>query len=327
MTYHPATASPITTYLAEAVGPYPDFLDQCDYGHNHVVTIFSGERQVRGKPAPIKARIGQWYAWCNADSQLKCRRLFGPLLPNARSRALEAGIAELKTLIPTARGRKDDRKEKKAPAVKETTATATAAKTQPAKMPDVDPDQIDEYDAYSALAYETAGLPTRRVTLIIYDTPGHPKYYVVWLRYLGCFDFSYFRIARDVQAMHDNEEQRVAFQRYCVFTNEFKPETLKPINMEQRGAYMVYRKASLDNKACLGIEEWKTRAEESAVYDFESDSESDSDHDDEDDQDEESGSYKSDEIQVVSSSFRASSPSSYAGSSSGLGISQSASST
>ncbi|KAJ7437032.1 hypothetical protein FB451DRAFT_1452242 [Mycena latifolia] len=291
-------------------------------------------------------------------------RIYGWLYPG-RISALEAGIAELKTVIPTARRLKDEavaiartrgqaawaawestqqalteeeanqaparkkprtanRKEKKAPAVKETTATATAAKTQPAKMPDVDPDQIDEYGAYSALAYETASLPTRRVTLIIYDTPGHPKYYVVWLRYLGCFDFSYFRIARDVQAVHDIEEQRVAFQRYCVFTNEFKPETLTPINMEQRGTYILYQKASLDDRSCLGIEEWKTRAEESVVYDFESDSESGSDHNDEDDQDEESESYESDEIQVVSSSFRPSSPSSYAGSFSGLGSSQSA---
>jgi hypothetical protein len=100
---------------------------------------------------------------------------------------------------------------------------------------------------------------------VIYDTANaDPKQYVVWLRFLTSFEFGYFRIAHQVQAVATGSAQAVPFHRYSVFTNQFKPETLQPINMKRHGAYMIYRNATFMDDACPGIAGWKMKAEQSA---------------------------------------------------------------
>jgi len=103
----------------------------------------------------------------------------------------------------------------------------------------------------------------RIVTLIIYTQANtEPLQYVVFVRFLGSFSFSYFRIARQVKAT--GLRNCVLFERFSVFEKIFTPETLQPIDITHRGHYILWREASLNDNACPGIAEWKERVQASA---------------------------------------------------------------
>lgn len=56
----------------------------------------------------------------------------------------------------------------------------------------------------------------------------------------------------------------ILFERYCVFTDTWKPETLEPINMTERGDYMLYRAAFLTEDECPQLATWKEKVKISA---------------------------------------------------------------
>ncbi|KAK7053670.1 hypothetical protein R3P38DRAFT_2761426 [Favolaschia claudopus] len=138
------------------------------------------------------------------------------------------------------------------------------AKTAPRVRSPSPTEHVDEMDQYSALAFDTRNLPSRVVTLVFYHKEGSsPLLYVVLLRFLGCFQLDYFQVAKKVKAVG---RQAVPYVRYSVYERVYTPaDPAIPINMTTRGAYMIYKLASLSDAHCPGIDEWKTKAQASAA--------------------------------------------------------------
>ncbi|KAJ6466515.1 hypothetical protein DFH09DRAFT_1338894 [Mycena vulgaris] len=202
----------------------------------------------------------------DAPPKKKARKTTNTDKGKAATRSAEVNLAKPKAIVVKAKGK--DAKAKTAPVL---------------ELPAGQENIVDEYDEYSPLTHDTAGLPMRIVTLIIYATADcDPIQHVVYLRYLPAFNFGYFNIARQIEA---DSPSPVQFDRYCVFAGEFKRETLEPINMTDRGGYMVYRDASFTDAQCPGIRQWITRAESVATYNY-MDSDSQEDPDDAPDQQE-----------------------------------------
>lgn len=142
-------------------------------------------------------------------------------------------------------------------------------------------DELPEYDDYSPLAYDTAGvrckyhlinyllvsahmLSARTITIIVFDKPNSkPKTSSALLRLPGRFELSFLKIADEIGVNH-REPNNIAYDRYCVFTQQWEPEDLKPINMTGRGNYMLYRASSVLEDSCLEIAELKTKVQDSA---------------------------------------------------------------
>ncbi|KAJ7706562.1 hypothetical protein B0H14DRAFT_2647046 [Mycena olivaceomarginata] len=163
------------------------------------------------------------------------------------------------------------------PAAVRTVKTVAVPRT---KVPDA-PVHINEYDKYSALVYHTVGMPSERhirfalvasaekllarvVTLIIYaERAIQPVFEVVFLRFLGCFQFGEFRVAKRVNAVG---RRAVPYERYSIFERAFTPENpIQSINMLERGSYMIYKLATLPEAACLDLAHWKATAHASAA--------------------------------------------------------------
>ncbi|KAJ7092211.1 hypothetical protein C8R44DRAFT_750324 [Mycena epipterygia] len=161
-------------------------------------------------------------------------------------------------------------------------------------------DEVHEYDLYSPLAYATKGLLTNQ----------RPRIHRVLIRFDGSFDFASLRIASEIQVVAARGQPRLLFERYCVFARDFKPEDLKPINLTERGDFMLYSDAAFTDARCPGIQGWKTKVENSATYKC---------HNNADD--------SGDDVEIVSASFPQPPSSAQPGPSSGSGSSQNTSPT
>lgn len=121
-----------------------------------------------------------------------------------------------------------------------------------------------EHHIRFALVASAEKLLARVVTLIIYaERAIQPVFEVVFLRFLGCFQFGEFRVAKRVNAVG---RRAVPYERYSIFERAFTPENpIQSINMLERGSYMIYKLATLPEAACLDLAHWKATAHASAA--------------------------------------------------------------
>ncbi|KAJ6545756.1 hypothetical protein B0H19DRAFT_1076016 [Mycena capillaripes] len=328
----PDKSSPLVLYLVKAVGPPPqDLLDSaCEYGFRHTLQIFTGEK-TRG-PARVgqysvycnrpNAQIGR------AD---RCKTLYGPMVDRELAKVLVQGIEQLKRLLEEGiedekqaaktlglaakmawetaghlpvderahgappqkkvRGRKAATPVKGKYKDKSTDDNAKKKQKPKAKSAEESEAETDiEYDKYSALAYDTAHNETRDVRIVVFNKAAvNPQKSRVWVRFLGGFDFSACRISQRVNATGPNP---IPFERYCVFTQTWKPETLEPINITERGHYMLYRAAFLTEDDCPGLAKLKATVQGAATFAPDDDGDGD-----------DASNGGDDDVEIVSSSF------------------------
>ncbi|KAJ7140629.1 hypothetical protein C8R44DRAFT_726365 [Mycena epipterygia] len=118
-------------------------------------------------------------------------------------------------------------------------------------MPVVPVFLVDEYDQYSALAYATVGMPTRIVTLIVYNQAHtKPLQYVVF----------------DCKASqgHWAAQLRLVRALLCVRTDLHTGDTPANRHNTSRPLYALEGSCPWTTDACPGIAEWKERVEASA---------------------------------------------------------------
>ncbi|KAJ7027280.1 hypothetical protein C8F04DRAFT_1189715 [Mycena alexandri] len=316
---NPEASSVYVLYLVAAVGPPPQkfldtILEYCKpFGQKHLLQMHTN-RRLKNKPGSV----GRYNIFCKPTGLGKCRPDWSPLLDPVFAEALAQGMREFlpniskaqATILGTAardawlRTRNlvagDDgiqdvqdvpapkrahvpkpRKSNAVPA-KDLGNGPLAANASKPKHSDKtsDADELPEYDDYSPLVYNTSGVPARTTRIIVFDKPNSkPKTSLVLLRQPGRFELSFFKIAAQMQITHP-EPNTVTYDRYCVFTQQWEPEDLNPINMSGRGDYMLYRASAMLEDSCLEIAELKIKVQDSADSEVVNDDQSEDSDDD-----------------------------------------------
>ncbi|KAJ6559584.1 hypothetical protein B0H19DRAFT_1260295 [Mycena capillaripes] len=326
----PDKSSPLVLYLVKAVGPPPRTSSILPANTvSAIVCRSSPARRPTGLPAwantasTPNAQSGQ------AD---RCKTLYGPMVDRELAKVLVQGIEQLKRLLEEGvedekqaaktlglaakiewerahgappqkkvRGRKaatpvkgKSNQEKGKPKDKYPDGNAKKQrkpKNKSAAAAEESEAETDiEYDKYSALAYDTIHNETRDVRIVVFNKAAvNPHKSRVWVRFLGGFNFSACRIAQRVNAIGPNP---IPFERYCVFTQTWKPDTLEPINITERGHYILYRAAFLTEEDCSGLAKLKATVQRAAPF---------APDDDGDGDDVSNGG--DDDVEIVSSSF------------------------
>ncbi|KAF8152729.1 hypothetical protein K438DRAFT_2079376 [Mycena galopus ATCC 62051] len=175
---------------------------------------------------------------------------------------------------------------------KATAPTATKPKAKTKDAPQEPAPLKVEYDRWSKLVYATDGMPTRMITLIFYERANAtPTFGSAFLRFLGCFYLCDLGIAQRVHAV--NGRRSVPYERYSVFERAFIPtDPNEPINMSDRGSYLLYKAASLREGECPKIADWKATAQASAALALDSD-----------DSDEEGDFHSDSNLEIVAESY------------------------
>ncbi|KAF8183520.1 hypothetical protein K438DRAFT_1766809 [Mycena galopus ATCC 62051] len=290
----PDASSPRVLLLAEAVPPSLKLRDCSEFGFHHELTVFTNTRKSG------QARLAQWTAKCVVPrSQRKhtsgCKQAHSHLLSDEHVDFLFECMDELDKLIEngvedekaTARrlGREARKKwnqlqedsqdedvpraaKGKAKAHRSATSGEGKAKRKrkgksAAAAESSQSENEIEIDEYSALVYATAHQEVRVVQIIVFNKPNaKPLKVDVNVRFPGHFEFSKLKIAELVGAVG---AAPVPFERYCVFSQGWKQETLEAINLTERGNYMLYRWAFLAENDCPGIAQWMAKVQASAT--------------------------------------------------------------
>ncbi|KAK7027778.1 hypothetical protein R3P38DRAFT_2776844 [Favolaschia claudopus] len=295
MPFDPETASPCVYYLFLIVGPYPEEWDICPLTkqEDHEISLYTNTQPY--SEARI-CDIGRWTRYCPVHFGCATQRL--PKLPLDMCNMLLQDIRILKARpigkSPTAHGREcyelaetlaavinhdwptaaadararyverpRRRRAKRARRAQPSAPTVPPPRrSEPRPVIQDDPPEVDEYDKYSALVYDTLNEPSRIITCVFYSqTRAEPLTRVFWVRFLSCFEISYFRVAEELSMDSNN------FDRYCPFTSRFECENLQPINIRGRGSFMIYRRTGLEANDCPRLNYWTSKLQRSAEED------------------------------------------------------------
>ncbi|KAK7019982.1 hypothetical protein R3P38DRAFT_2782357 [Favolaschia claudopus] len=267
MPFNPETASSVVYYLFLIVGEYPEEWDICPVSKedDHSVYLYTNTKHYS---AHRICDIGRWTRFCYIRTGCVTQRL--PKLPLdmcERRELAETLAAVVKHDWPTAaadaRAQYVERpRRRRAKRARPSAPTVPPARREAPPVVQDDPPEVDEYDKYSALVYDTLNEPSRIITCVFYSQArAKPVIRVFWVRFLSRFEISYFRVADELSMDSNN------FDRYCPFTSRFESEDLQPINIRGRGAFMIYRRTGLEADDCPRLNYWTSKLQRSADED------------------------------------------------------------
>ncbi|KAF7360833.1 hypothetical protein MSAN_01112600 [Mycena sanguinolenta] len=137
-------------------------------------------------------------------------------------------------------------------------------------------------DAYDSDMYAIDPSERALIRVVIYkDANEEPFEQQLRRRCKSDFDFKWFHIAKVVRAVPDGDQDTqecVAYHRYSLSDLDFTAErVLDTISLANRGDIVIYRATNLRNEQCPGINEWISKALDSAFSGGVEDDESEDD--------------------------------------------------
>ncbi|KAJ7700976.1 hypothetical protein B0H16DRAFT_1748850 [Mycena metata] len=225
MSYNPANAeasSVYVLYLVAAVGPPPPeflaaILEYCKpFGQKHLLQMYTN-RKLKNKPEDV-GRYNIFVGHCRSDWSPQLDPVFVQALAQGmrefprniskaqatalgtaardawlRTRDLVAGDDEIQDVPAPKRARVSKPRKNNAVPAQDLDNGPPRVNTRKPKRNDKadEADELPEYDDYSPLAYDTAGVRSRTITVIVFDKPNSkPKTSSALLRLPGRFELT-----------------------------------------------------------------------------------------------------------------------------------------